>query len=70
MNEEIKANIDYEVEHKKLLQRMDCELFNQKTMYEEMLEKERNTNKLIIDELEKRVDFYEKIIKGVLHIKN
>lgn len=70
MNEETKISIDYEIEYKKLLQRMDCELFNQKTMYEEMLEKERNTNKIVIEELDKRIDFYEKIIKGILHIKD
>ncbi|MCX4255126.1 MAG: hypothetical protein OSJ63_07705 [Bacilli bacterium] len=70
MNEEVQVSIDYEAEYKKLLQRMDCQLFNQKNKYEEILEKERNTNKLIIEELDKRVDFYEKIIKGILHIKD
>lgn len=70
MSEETKISIDYEVEYKKLLQRMDCELFNQKTMYEEMLEKEKNTNRLVIEKLDKIIDFYEKIIKGILHIKD
>lgn len=70
MNEEVQVSIDYEAKYKKLLQRMDCQLFNQKNKYEEILEKERNTNKLIIEELDKRVDFYEKIIKGILHIKD
>lgn len=64
MNKETIAP-NYEEEYKRLLQRMECELFNQKTKYEEMLEKEKNT----IDELSKRIEFYENIIKGILHIQ-
>lgn len=69
MEEEKTISLDYEKEYKKLLQRMDCELFNQKTKYEEILEKERNTNKIIISELNNRLEFYEAIIKGILHIQ-
>lgn len=61
-------SLDYEKEYKKLLQKMDCELFNQQAKYEEILEKERNTNKIIISELNDRIEFYEAVIKGILHI--
>lgn len=61
-------NFNYEKEYRKLQQRMKCELFNQQEKYKEILEAERNTNKIIISELNNRIEFYEAIIKGILHI--
>lgn len=61
-------NFNYEKEYRKLQQRMKCELFNQQEKYKEILEAERNTNKIIINELNNRIEFYEAIIKGILHI--
>lgn len=61
-------NFNYEKEYRKLQQRMKCELFNQQEKYKKILEDERNTNKIIISELNNRIEFYEAIIKGILHI--
>lgn len=61
-------NFNYEKEYIKLQQRMKCELFNQQEKYKKILEAEHNTNKIIISELNNRIEFYEAIIKGILHI--
>lgn len=61
-------NFNYEKEYRKLQQRMKCELFNQQEECKKILEAERNTNKIIISELNNRIEFYEAIIKGILHI--
>lgn len=68
MNEET-VNLNYEIMYKELNHKMQRKLYEQDEYYKEKIEKEKNTNTIIINELNKRIEFYENIIKGILNIR-